>query len=86
LSKPFVTDRRNNQGKAEAKKLAAAAIHVATAAEGQAPPERLPKKCRYPELHRPTPALEVRSLWGQETGRAGQNHQGQQVVPLLLAA
>jgi hypothetical protein len=46
-SKSYGADRRDNQGKAEAKKLAAAAIHVATSAERQVPTGPPLKKCKF---------------------------------------
>jgi hypothetical protein len=47
--KPFGADRKNNQGRVEAKKLATATIHIATAAERLAPTGQPPKKCKFAE-------------------------------------
>jgi hypothetical protein len=48
--KSFRANRKDNQGRAEAKKLATAAIHVATATERQAPTGRPPKKCKFADV------------------------------------
>jgi hypothetical protein len=48
-AEPFGAERRDNRGRVEAKKLATATIHVATAAERPTPSGWPPKKCKFAE-------------------------------------
>jgi hypothetical protein len=49
LGKPFGVDRRENQGRVEAKKLATAAIYVATTDERPALFGQPLRKCKFAE-------------------------------------